>query len=476
MRIRLQLLVCLLLAAGTPATAASRQGSGGPGAAVDQLVERYRVGRKIPGIAVAVVRNGRVIKAQGYGTADLELGTPVTPAFRFGLGSISKQFTATAIMQLAEAGRLTVDDPVAKYVDSLPAHWSRLTLRQLLTHTSGLPEERWLPNFVEFDRVEHEQLNVLRTIFTDSLQFTPGGSWAYRNSAYRLLGMVIERVSGESYWTFLEGRIFRPLGMTSTRGSDPKTIIPNRSKGYGRERGRIVNRDAVAESAAFSEGALISTVLDLARWDSSLYQPSILSQKSLDQMWTPVVLNDGTTRPYGFGWALGPTNGQRTISHSGSLPGFVTAINRFVSKGLTVIVLTNAEWSEPGQVATAIAGLYEPELAPRPEPAITDPDPAFTGEMQRLLVQLAKNELDRAKLAKEEGEDWPAEVVAEAAELLRGLGESPRLELITRSTFGESVRRVYRVGLGSGTARLTVTSDKSGLLTQLDLRESLPGT
>ena len=162
---------------------------------------------------------------------------------------------------------------------------------------------------------------MLRTIFQDSLQFAPGASWAYRNSAYRLLGMIIERVSGESYWTFIDRRIFQPLGMTSTRGSDPKTIIPNRAKGYGRERGRTVNRDAVAESAAFSEGALISTVLDLARWDSSLYHPRILSQQSLDRMWTPVTLNDGATRPYGFGWGLGPTNGCGPSATAGASPG-----------------------------------------------------------------------------------------------------------------------------------------------------------
>ena len=464
-----------IVASVTGATSLQARGDS-TGVAVDRLVERYRTGRRIPGIAIAVVRNGQVIKAQGYGSADLELGTPVTPAFRFGLGSISKQFTATAIMQLAEEGRLTVDDPISKYVDSLPPHWSRLTLRQLLTHTSGIPEERWLPNFVEFDRVEHEHLDVLRTVFSDSLQFTPGESWAYRNSAYRLLGMVVERASGESYWTFLDRRIFKPLGMTSTRSSDPKTIIPERSKGYGRERGRIVNRDAVAESAAFSEGALISTVLDLARWDSSLYRPTILSQKSLDQMWTPVVLNDGTTRPYGFGWALSPTNGQRTISHTGSLPGFITAISRFVSKGLTVIVLTNAEWAEAGQVAAAIAGLYEPELAPKPEPTIIDPEPAFTTDMQRLLVKLAGNELDRPRLAPEEREDWTSEVIADAAQLLNRLGGSPRLELVARNVFGESVRRVYRVLLDRGTARLTVTTDQGGLLSQLDLRESLLGT
>jgi CubicO group peptidase (beta-lactamase class C family) len=476
MRLTTIALAGVYLAASTQATAAQQAERASASAAVDRLVERYRTGRKIPGITLAVVRNGHVIKAKGYGSADLELGTSVTPAFRFGLGSITKQFTATAIMMLAEEGRLTVDDPISKYVDSLPPHWSRITLRQLLTHTSGIPEERWLPNFVEFDRVEHEHLDVLRTVFNDSLQFAPGGSWAYRNSAYRLLGMAIERVSGESYWTFLDRRIFKPLGMTSTRSSDPKTIIPNRSKGYGRERGRIVNRDAVAESAAFSEGALISTVLDLARWDSSLYRPSILSQKSLDQMWTPVVLNDGSTRPYGFGWAVAPTHGQRTISHTGSLPGFVTAISRFVSKGLTVIVLTNAEWSESGQLATAVAGLYEPELAPKPEPAITDPDPAFTSEMESLLVRLARGELERDRLVPDEREDWPDEVVADAAQLMGRLGGMPQLELLTKNVFGESVRRVYRVRLDRGTARLTVTSDKTGLLSQLDLRESLLGS
>lgn len=251
---RMAVLVTLALVAINSPTVAQRTRDQALSARVDSLVERYRAGRHLPGIAIAVVRSGTVIKARGYGFANLELDVPVTPKTLFGPGSISKQFVATAIMQLVEDGKVRLDDPITRYIDSLPAHWGRIAVSHLLTHTSGVPEEHWLPNFVEFDRFEHNQLDVLRTIFADSLESAPGAVWAYRNSGYRMLGMIIERVSGESLWSFLQRRIFAPTGMATTRSSDPKTLIPHRAQGYGREHGRIVNRDAVTESAAFSEG------------------------------------------------------------------------------------------------------------------------------------------------------------------------------------------------------------------------------
>ena len=460
--------------AGAPESGAAQQPRpGGTSARVDELVERYRVARNIPGIAVAVVRKGTVIKAKGYGLANLELEAPVTPRTLFGLGSISKQFTATAIMQLVEEGRVQVDDPITRYVDSLPPHWSRITVRQLLTHTSGLPEEHWRPSFVEFDRFEHGQLDVLRTIFADSLEFPPGGGWAYRNSAYRLLGMIIERASGQSYWTWLETRIFRPLGMTATRSSDPKSIIPNRAKGYGRERGRVVNREAVTESAAFSEGALMSSVLDLARWDSSLYRLPVLGEKSLGQMWTPVTLNDGSTRPYGFGWVVAPTNGLRTVSHGGSLPGFTTQISRYVAKGLTVIVLTNSEWSQPSRLSAAIAGLYEPELALKPDSVIADADPTFSTTARSLLEELARGKLDRTRLTPEANDDWPPEAVHNAAALLQRLGAVTRFELIRRDEYGDVIRRRFRVRVERGVLVFILTTDRSGLLRGVELEEAV---
>lgn len=471
---RLTLVPLLLAVSALPLrTAPAQVAAGSPSARTDSLVERYRRSRGVPGIAVAVVRHGAVIEAKGYGYANLELSAPVTPRTLFGLGSISKQFTATAIMQLVEDGKVGLDEPAARYVDSLPAHWGRITVRHLLTHTSGLPEERWLPNPVEFDRHEHRQLDVLRTIVADSLQFAPGASWAYRNSAYRLLGMIVERASGESYWAALDRRIFRPLGMTATRSSDPKTLIPHRAKGYGRERGRIVNRDAVTESAAFSEGALMSSVLDLARWDSTLYRPTVLRQESLDRMWTPVTLADASTRPYGFGWSLGPTNGVRTVSHGGSLPGFVTQISRFVGTGLTVIVLTNAEWAAPGRLAQAIAGYYEPALEPKPEPAIDDPDPGFTATVRELVEELARGKLDRARLSEAGAEELPPEVVAELARVVRPLGAVRSAELLARRAFGEMIWRSYRVTLARGTVTATVVTDGAGRVSSLDVEEAL---
>ncbi len=462
-----------LLIATSPRAAAQPARAGAASARVDELVEHYRRARQIPGIAVAVARNGVVIKAKGYGVANLELSAPVNPRTLFGLGSISKQFTATAIMQLVEEGRVRLDDPIIRYVDSLPPHWAAITVRQLLTHTSGLPEEKWLPTFVEFDRHEYRQLDVLRTIIADSLDSAPGAKWAYRNSGFRLLGMIIERASGESYWTWLDRRIFAPLGMTATRSSDPKTIIPNRAKGYGRERGRIVNREAVTESAAFSEGALMSSVIDLARWDSSLYRPTFLSQTSLDQMWTPVTLTDGRTEPYGFGWALGPTNGLRTVSHGGSLPGFTTMLSRYVATGLTVIVLTNAEWSGPARLAGAIAGLYDPALAPRPDSAIADPHAEFSAGLRGVVEGLARGELDRARFAPGAADDWSAEAVRETARLIGRLGGVRRLDLVQRDEYPGVVVRRYRVRLDRGDLEVTVVADRAGLYQTLSVEEAV---
>ncbi len=466
--------VLVLALAASPSLAQPHR-DGAISARVDSLVERYRVARHVPGIAIAVVRNGTVIKARGYGFANLELEAPVTPKTLFGLGSISKQFVATAIMQLVEDGKVRLDDPITRYIDSLPAHWGRITVRHLLTHTSGVPEEHWLPNFVEFDRFEHNHLDVLRTVFADSLESAPGAVWAYRNSGYRMLGMIIERASGESLWSFLERRIFAPIGMTATRSSNPKTLIAHRAKGYGREHGRIVNRDAVTESAAFSEGALMSSVLDLARWDSSLYHPRILTQASLDQMWTPVVLADGKPYPYGYGWMLAPTNGFRTVSHGGSLPGFLTNISRYVAKGLTVVALGNAEWADPAMLAGAIAGLYEPDLVPKAPPAIADARPDLTAGIRSLVEGLGRGELDRNRLTPDAREEWSDDAIGETTRLIRRSGAVRQIELIELIERGNLARRRYRVTMGRGALLVTVLTDSTGQIRSLVVEEPLGG-
>lgn len=261
--------------------------------------------------------------------------------------------------------------------------------------------------------------------------------------------------------------------MTATRSSDPKSLIPHRARGYGKERGRVVNRDAVTESAAFSEGALMSSVLDLARWDSSLYHPRVLTPASLDQMWTPVTLTDGKSYPYGFGWMVAPTNGLRTVGHGGSLPGFLTNFSRFVAKGLTVVVLGNAEWADPAALAQAIAGIYEPELAPKPPAAIDDPDPGFSAGIRALADGLGRGELDLSRLAPDARDEWSAGAVNEAAALLRRSGRIRQFELVERLDRGDLARRRYRMVMDRGALVLTVLTRGTDPLLSLTLEEAL---
>ena len=291
--------------------------------AVDAYIEEQIKVQRIPGLSLAVVKEGRIVKARGYGFANLELKAPATTYTLYGLGSICKQFTATSIMLLVESGQIGLDHTIANYLDGLPNEWAGITVRHLLTHTSGIKEEVWTGGIVEFDRHEYQQDDIIKTAF-GPLEFASGDKFAYSNVGYRLLGMIIEKVSGLSYWDFLDELIFKPLGMNATRDSDPKTIIPNRAKGYGRSGDAYVNRDPVTASSAFSEGALMSSVLDMAKWDAALYRSKILTKASLEKMWTPVKLNDGSTVPYGFGWDITDINGHKRIGHGGDPPPWTT--------------------------------------------------------------------------------------------------------------------------------------------------------
>jgi len=315
----------------------------------------------IPGLSLAVVRSGRLVQSKGYGKASVELDVPATASTLYGLGSISKQFTAVAIMLLVEERKIGLDDPIRKYFSWLPKEWSDVRVRHLLTHTSGIREEEWKGGIVDFDRLEHNQEDVVRTAFGPMLS-RPGDKFRYSNVGYRMLGMLIEKVSGQSYWDFLEQRIFHPLGMNATRNSDPKTVIPNRARGYAMEEGRFVNREPVTASAAFSEGALISSVLDMVKWDAALNSEVLLKKSSLDQMWAPVRLNDGKISKYGFGWFLSPIVGHTTVGHGGGLPGFSTFIWRFIDDETTVIVLSNNEDADLIKIALGVAGSYAPVL------------------------------------------------------------------------------------------------------------------
>lgn len=317
---------------------------------VDRVIETEMRRHPIPGLAVEIIRHGKCVKRAGYGFANLEWKTSVTPRTVFEIGSVTKQFTAAGILLLAQDGKLSVDDPVSRHLKNTPESWKNITLRHLLTHTSGIK------NYTELDGFELRrrltQAQFIQQMGAYPLNFQPGEKWAYCNSAFSLLGYVIENVSGTNYWDFMRERIFAPLGMNSTTNRDPRGIIPLRAAGYETNKsGAYINRDYDLTDI-FAAGAIVSTVDDLAKWNASLDSQQLLTAATEKEMWTPVRLNDGKTHPYGFGWFLSPLQGHENIGHSGSTSGFSASIQRFPDDGLAVIVLTNS--NEDG-IATKVA-------------------------------------------------------------------------------------------------------------------------
>ena len=289
--------------------------------------------------------------------ANLEWQTPVTPQTVFEIGSVARQFAAAGILLLAQKGRLSLDDRISLHLKGAPESWKDITLRHLLTHTSGIKNYTLLHGFELTKHLTQEQF--IRQMGAYPLDFQPGEKWSYCNSGFNLLGYVIENVSGTNYWACMRDRIFGPLGMSSTTNRDPRGIIRLRAAGYEtNQSGQYVNRDYDLTDI-FAAGAIVSTVDDLAKWNASLDSQKLLTAASEKEMWTPLRLNNGKTRDYGFGWFLNPLQGHENIGHSGSTSGFSASIQRFPKEGLAVIVLTNSD--EEGvatKVAKEIALLY----------------------------------------------------------------------------------------------------------------------
>jgi CubicO group peptidase (beta-lactamase class C family) len=334
-------------------------------AKTDAAVEAQRKAQKIPGVSVAVCRNGKIVTASGYGLANVELDVPVTPETIFQTGSVGKQFTSMAVMMLVEEGRIGLDDHLTKYVPESPAAWKDVTIRELLTHTSGIAdyggEEETMGKGVINFRKDYTEEELVQAFAKMPMDFRPGEKWSYSNTGYVLLGIVIHRVNGKFYGDFLQERIFQPLGMTSTRIISEADIIPHRSSGYRLVKGKLKNQEWVSPTLnTTADGALYTTVLDLAKWDAALYTTRLVKQTSLDAIWTPVKLNDGKTYPYGFGWDLAPKNGHRAVSHGGAWQGFTMSISRYVDDRLTVIVMTNLDEdnSRPEKIVEDVAAIY----------------------------------------------------------------------------------------------------------------------
>jgi CubicO group peptidase (beta-lactamase class C family) len=343
-----------------------------PSASVDEFVNSELRAQHIPGVAVGVVRDGKIIKAAGYGMANVELSVPTKPESIFQTGSVGKQFTATAVMMLVEEGKVGLGDKISKYFPDSPPAWKEITVRHLLTHTSGIPDytEEKTGGAINM-RTDYTEEDLVKRIAALPLGFPPGEKWSYSNSGYLILGVLIHHVSGEFYGDFLQRRIFQPLQMTSTRIISEADIIPNRSAGYRMVKGELKNQEWVSPSLnTTADGALYTNVLDMAKWDAALYTEKLLKRSSFDQMWTPVKLNSGKTYPYGFGWGISDVKGHRLLEHGGAWQGFTMHISRYVDDQLTIIVMTNLDsgHSNPEKIAQGVAAVCVPTLR-KMEPA-----------------------------------------------------------------------------------------------------------
>jgi CubicO group peptidase (beta-lactamase class C family) len=321
---------------------------------------------------VHVTRDGSPLFSRGYGLANAEHQVANTPETKFRLGSITKQFTAMAIMILEEQGKLALDDPIGKYFDDPPSAWEPVTIHHLLTHTGGVPSYTSSPDYRK-RMAQPETVKTMIARFKDRpLEFAPGTKFAYSNSGYFLLGAIIERVSGKSYEAFLKEAVFDPLGMSDSGYDHPATLLPHRASGYVRKGDVLENAEYLDMAQPYAAGSLYSTVLDLATWDRALSGGKLISKESFTRMFTPVK-ND-----YAYGWSVTDRSGRKEISHGGGINGFATHILRFPDQNVCVIVLSNVLPVNPGRIARDLGAIAfgDPYTLPRVR-TVAKVDPAI---------------------------------------------------------------------------------------------------
>ena len=363
---------------------------------VDTFITTQMTRQKIPGVAVGIYSRGQTLLTKGYGLANVELNVAVKPETVFQSGSVGKQFVSAAIMMLVEEGKVSLDQSVLTYFPDAPATWKPILIKNLLSHTSGLAEyesEERIgskgPFYLRLDFSEDELLTKIEAL---PIEAAPGEKWDYRNTNYVLLGILIHKLTGKPYYEFLSERIFKPLGMTSTRLISDRDIIPNRAAGYELENGELKNQEWVSPTFnSTADGTLYFNVVDLNKWDDALYGTQLLKQSSLDRIWTVYPLNDGkpNSAGYGFGWSLGKQNNHKRIGHGGAWQGFTCDISRYPDDSLTVVVLTNRAGANPSYMAQITAGLADSNLLPPKLAVIADTRPALAAALVKLLDRLS---------------------------------------------------------------------------------------
>ena len=446
-------------------------------ASIDRFVAGEMQARKIPGVAVAVLRDGKVDVLKTYGFANLEHQVPVKPETVFQSGSMGKQFAAAAVMILVQEGKVSLQDKIAKYFPGAPETWNNITVQHLLTHTAGMGD---YPPEIDLHR-DYTEEQLFEAFKKAPLAFAPGEKWDYSNVGYVMLGMLIRKVTGKFYGDFLKERIFTPLEMTTARVISEADIIPNRAAGYRVVAGEIKNQEWVSPSTnTTADGSLYFSILDLVKWDAALYTNHPLNQSTLAQIWEPVKLNSGVRKGYGFGWFTDVIHNRRTVFHGGAWQGFKSCIMRFPDEKLTIIVLANSWNTREFKLARGLAGIYFPQFTVPPDQSIEDKEPQVTALVRRVLLQLAAGSLSKENLTANLAAQLTGDRANELARTLNSLSLPVALfhseELVERRD--EKELRVYRYLFNDipKTLRLTVKLTKDDKIAAFDLVEVKPAS
>jgi CubicO group peptidase (beta-lactamase class C family) len=422
-------------------------------ASIDRFVSAEMGRERIPGLALGIYSHGQILLTKGYGLANVELNVAVKPETVFQSGSVGKQFVSAAIMMLVEEGKIGLDDSIVKYFPEAPKSWEAIHVKNLLSHTSGLAEyessERIGPKGPFYLRLDFTEDELVEKVKSLPIEFKPGDKWDYRNTNYMLLGVIIHKVTGIFYADYLQKRIFKPLGMNSTRLISEADIIPNRSSGYELNGDTLKNQSWVSPTFnSTADGTLYFNVMDMAKWDQALYGTRLLRQSSLDQLWTTFPLNDGKLNPanYGFAWTIDSMNGHKVVGHGGGWQGFSCQILRYADDGITIVVLTNLNYAQPDHIAQVVAGLVNTALEPPKTLAIEDKQPQLAARLGAFLDQIAAGIDVRAQLTPEVAAFLTPEVTSSLVRTAKLIWPSDSRSLVYRSEGNGITLSSYRIG------------------------------
>lgn len=321
----------------------------------DILKATYKINE--PGATALVYKNGEVIYRKAFGNANLELGVPMQPEYVFEIGSITKQFTAIAILMLEEQGKIKVEDPITKYISDYPTNGKTITIHHLLNHTSGIKSYTSLQSFMKHARTDMTPSELIDKFKNEPMDFEPGEKFLYNNSGYVLLGHIIEIITGESYADFIQKNIFDKVGMSNSHYGSMKKLINNRATGYQQNDNGYVNADYLSLTLPYAAGSLMSNVDDLLKWQKALNTNKLISQKTYEKAINGSSLNNGEHIVYGYGLSAGKIQGSKSISHGGGIFGYTTQGIYMPEEDVFVSVLTNCDCNSPGGVANRITAL-----------------------------------------------------------------------------------------------------------------------